>query len=44
LFPDIAAAMQGVRDSIIERQLGLFEKVHPDYADAFRAALGLLVR
>jgi hypothetical protein len=36
--------MQGVRDSIIDRQLGLFEKVRTDYADGVRAALGLLVR
>ena len=33
LFSNIAAAMQGVPDFIVERQLGLFQKVHPDYAD-----------
>ena len=44
LFYNIAEAMQGVPDLIIERQLGLFEKVSPDYADGVRAALGQLVR
>ena len=34
-----AEAMQGVPDFIIERQLGHFEKVHPDYAAGVRAAL-----
>jgi catalase len=36
--------MQGVPDSIIERQLRLFQRVHPDYAHDVRAALGLVVR
>jgi hypothetical protein len=36
--------MQGVPDSIIERQFGLFQKVHPDYTDGVRAGLGLMVR
>jgi len=44
LFSNIAEAMQGVPDFIIERQLGLFEKVSPDYVDGVRAALGQLVR
>ena len=44
LFSNIAEAMQGVPDFIIERQFGLFEKVSPDYADGVRAALGRLVR
>jgi catalase len=39
LFSNIAEAMQGVPDFIIERQLGHFEKVHPDYAAGVRAAL-----
>ncbi|MFH1993771.1 MAG: catalase [Pseudomonadota bacterium] len=39
LFSNIAEAMQGVPDYIIERQLGHFEKVHPDYAAGVRAAL-----
>ena len=29
-FSNIAESMQGVPDNIIERQLGHFEKVHPD--------------
>lgn len=32
LFSNIAAAMQGVPDFIIERQLGHFEKIDPAYA------------
>ncbi len=39
LFSNIAAAMTGLPDSIIERQLGQFEKVHPDYAAGVKAAL-----
>ncbi|MFC0180984.1 catalase [Thorsellia kenyensis] len=39
LFQNIAAAMHGVPDNIIERQLALFEKVHPEYAKGVRAAL-----
>jgi len=39
LFSNIADAMQGVQDFIIERQLAHFEKVHPDYAAGVRAAL-----
>jgi len=31
--------MQGVPKFIVERQLGHFEKVHPDYAAGVRAAL-----
>ena len=38
LFSIIAEAMQGVPDDIIERQLGHFEKVHPDYATGIRSA------
>jgi len=34
-----AEAMQGVPDEIVERQLGHFEKVHPDYAAGVRKAL-----
>jgi catalase len=44
LFSNIAEAMQGVPDFIIERQLGLFEKVSPEYAEGVRTALGQLVR
>ena len=39
LFSNIADALQGVPDNILERQLGHFEKVHPDYAAGVRAAL-----
>ncbi|MFC1531817.1 catalase [Thermodesulfobacteriota bacterium] len=39
LFSNIAGAMQGVPEEIIERQLGHFEKVHPDYAAGIRSAL-----
>ena len=39
LFSNIAEAMQGVPESIIQRQLGHFEKVHADYAAGVRAAL-----
>ncbi|MEH6567190.1 MAG: catalase [Halopseudomonas sp.] len=39
LFANIAAAMQGVPEFIIERQLGHFDKVHPDYARGVREAL-----
>lgn len=39
LFANIAAAMQGVPPFIIDRQLGHFERVHPDYAAGVRAAL-----
>jgi catalase len=31
--------MQGVPEFIVERQLGHFEKVHPDCAAGVRAAL-----
>jgi catalase len=39
LFSNIADAMQGVPQFIIDRQLAHFEKVHPDYAAGVRAAL-----
>jgi len=39
LFSNIAEAMQGVPKDIIERQIGHFEKVHPEYASGVRAAL-----
>jgi catalase len=32
LFSNVADAMQGVPEFIVERQLGRFEKVHKDYA------------
>lgn len=39
LFGNIAAAMQGVPQEIIERQLDLFDKVDPTYGRGLRAAL-----
>jgi catalase len=39
LFSNIAEAMAGVPQNIIDRQLGHFEKVHPDYAEGVRKAL-----
>ena len=39
LYSNVAEAMFGIPDYIIERQLGHFEKVHADYAAGVRAAL-----
>lgn len=39
LYSNLAAAMQGVPEFIIERQLGHFALIHPDYAAGVRAAL-----
>lgn len=39
LFDNVAGAMEGVPDEIIERQLGVFERVHPDYAAGVRKAV-----
>lgn len=39
LFANIAAAMQGVPAPIVERQLKLFDQVHPLYGAGVRAAL-----
>lgn len=39
LFQNIAESMKGVPQNIIERQLSLFEQVHPDYASGVRFAL-----
>ena len=39
LFSNTAAAMQGVPDFIVERQLGHFAKVHADYAAGVKKAL-----
>ena len=36
---NIAESMVGVPQLIIERRLGHFEKVHPDYAAGVRQAL-----
>jgi len=40
LFGNIAAAMQGVPDAIVERQLAHFTRVHPDYGRGVAEALG----
>ena len=39
LFGNIAAAMQGVPEEIVARQLKLFDQVHPDYGAGVRWAL-----
>jgi len=39
LFANIAAAMDGVPQEIVERQLAHFEKAHPDYGAGVRQAL-----
>ncbi|HTU32554.1 MAG TPA: catalase [Candidatus Acidoferrum sp.] len=39
LFSNVAAAMQGVPEAIVERQLALFDRVDPDYGDGVRSAL-----
>ena len=44
LFSNLAEAMQGVPEFILERQLGHFAKVHPDYATGVRAALAELAK
>ena len=44
LFSNIAESMQGVPKKIVERQLGHFKKVHPDYAAGVRSALAKLAK
>ncbi|MFN3527448.1 MAG: catalase-related domain-containing protein, partial [Paracoccus sp. (in: a-proteobacteria)] len=39
LYANLAAAMYGVPDPIIERQIGLFSQVHPHYGSGVCAAL-----
>jgi catalase len=39
LLSNIAEAVAGVPDVIVERQCALFGKVHPDYGAGVRAAL-----
>ncbi|WP_198304788.1 catalase [Arcobacter vandammei] len=41
LFSNIKDAMDGVPRNIVDRQLALFEKVHPDYAAGVKKALGI---
>jgi catalase len=44
LFSNVAEAMWGIPDFIIERQLGHFKKVHPEYEAGVRAALSHMTR
>lgn len=44
LYSNIAEAMWGVPEAIVDRQLGHFAKVHPDYAKGVRAALDTMSR
>lgn len=41
LFSNIKDAMATVPRNIIDRQIALFEKVHPDYANGVKKALGI---
>ena len=41
LFSNIAAAMQGVPQEIVDRQLSEFTRVHPEYAAGVKAALAI---
>lgn len=41
LFANIRDAMGGVPTEIVERQLQLFDKVHPNYGQGVRKALGM---
>lgn len=41
LFNNIKDAMDGVERKIIDRQISIFEKVHPDYAAGVKKALGI---
>jgi catalase len=43
LFRNIATAMQGVPEAIVQRQLALFSKVDPAYGDGVAVALGLKI-
>lgn len=44
LFGNIAEATWGVPPEIVERQIGHFTKVHPDYSAGVRRAIGTLTR
>lgn len=41
LFSNIKDAMAGVPRDIVDRQIALFEKVHPEYAAGVKKALGI---
>jgi catalase len=44
LYKNLAAAMHGIPDFIIERQLGHFEKIDPAYAEGVRDALAAMTK
>jgi catalase len=44
LYSNVAAAMQGVPEPIVQRQLALFANIHPDYAAGVARALGIEFR
>jgi catalase len=44
LFQNIAAAMQGVPEAIVQRQLALFSKVDPAYGAGVARALGVSIK
>jgi catalase len=41
LYSNIAAAMQGVPEAIVQRQLALFARIHPDYGAGVARKLGV---
>jgi len=44
LYSNIAAAMQGVPEAIVQRQLALFSRIHPEYGAGVAGRLGVAVR
>ncbi len=42
LFSNVAEAMEGVPQFIVDRQLALFDQVHPDYGQGVRDAIEAL--
>ena len=44
LFDNIAAAMFGIPQEIIDRQLGHFDKAHPDYGQGVRNAIAHMTK
>jgi catalase len=44
LFQNVAAAMQGVPEAIVQRQLALFAKVDPEYGAGVAKALGVRMK
>jgi catalase len=41
LYANIAAAMQGVPESIVQRQLALFARIHPEYGAGVARKIGV---